>query len=349
MAFLVADRVKESTTTTGTGTLTLAGAVTGFQSFAAIGNGNTCYACVYGVNAAGNPTGEWEVFIGTYTSSGTTLARTTVLASSNSGSAVNLSAGTKHVIVTLPAVGYRFDSTGKLTIPSAVTVQFGSTSSTIVGYSSGILELRGSSCGIGLSDGLGSGKIAVGNSHFGFSSNVTNTAADVSFLRLAAKVVAIRDNDTGGGWLQNTGGLSRVASDVTNVTTTPANITGLSATLIAGRKYTGKLVLYASVGLAADGLLLDFDGGAGTMTSFQAGITGNAQGATLGVNVSTAIATDLTITAMSGTGVNVIEVTFAFVCNAAGTFIPRIAKNADAAGATLTIAANSFMELQDAP
>lgn len=85
------------------------------------------------------------------------------------------------------------------------------------------------------------------------------------------------------------------------------------------------------------------------MTSFQAGVTANAQGATLGTSVSAALATDLTATALSGTGVNVIEVEFAFVCNAAGTFIPRIAKNADAAGATLTIAANSFMELQDAP
>lgn len=350
MAFLVADRVKETTTTTGTGTLTLGGAVAGFQTFSAIGDGNTCYACVYGVDASGNPTGEWEVFIGTYTSSGTTLDRTTVLASSNSNNAVNLSAGTKHVIVTLPAVGYRFDSTGKLTIPSAIAINFGSATSTIVGYSSGILEIRGNgAAGIGLGDPFASGKISVGNSHFGFSASVLSSNADVSFLRLAAKVLAVRDFDTGGGWLQNTGGLSRVASAVTNVTTAMANVTGLSATLIAGRKYTGKLVLFASDVTAADGLKLDFDGGTATMTSFQAAITGNAQGATAGTVVSDAIATDLNFTALNGTGVNCIEVQIAFVCNAAGTFIPRIAKNADAAGATLTIAANSFMELQDAP
>jgi len=94
MAHAWADRVKETTTTTGTGTLTLAGAVTGYQSFAAIGDGNTCYYVIEGTG-----TGEWETGIGTYTASGTTLARTTVLGSSNSGSAVNLSAGTKLVYV----------------------------------------------------------------------------------------------------------------------------------------------------------------------------------------------------------------------------------------------------------
>lgn len=98
MPFVVKDRVKETTTTTGTGTVTLLGAATGFQSFAAIGNGNTTYYTI-----AGQTGSEWEVGIGTYTSSGTTLARTTVLASSNSGSLVNFSAGTKDVFVTYPA------------------------------------------------------------------------------------------------------------------------------------------------------------------------------------------------------------------------------------------------------
>ena len=98
MALVLADRVKETTTTTGTGTVTLLGASTGFQSFAVIGNGNTTYYTI-----AGQGTSEWEVGVGTYTSSGTTLARTTILSSSNSGSAVNFSAGTKDVFVTYPA------------------------------------------------------------------------------------------------------------------------------------------------------------------------------------------------------------------------------------------------------
>jgi hypothetical protein len=98
MALVLADRVKETTSTTGTGTVTLLGASTGFQSFAAVGNANTTYYTI-----AGQGTSEWEVGIGTYTSSGTTLSRTTVLASSNSGSLVNFSAGTKDVFVTYPA------------------------------------------------------------------------------------------------------------------------------------------------------------------------------------------------------------------------------------------------------
>ena len=98
MAFVLADRVQETTTTTGTGTVTLAGASTGFQSFAAVGNGNSTYYTI-----AAQSGSDWEVGIGTYTSSGTTLSRSTVLSSSNSGSLVNFSAGTKSVFVTLPA------------------------------------------------------------------------------------------------------------------------------------------------------------------------------------------------------------------------------------------------------
>jgi hypothetical protein len=98
MALVLADRVKETTTTTGTGTVTLLGASTGFQSFAVVGNANTTYYTI-----AGQTTSQWEVGIGTYTSSGTTLARTAVLASSNSGSLVSFSAGTKDVFVTYPA------------------------------------------------------------------------------------------------------------------------------------------------------------------------------------------------------------------------------------------------------
>ncbi len=96
MAFVLADRVKETTTVTGTGPATLLGAATGFQSFSAIGNANTTYYTIQG-------TTEWEVGIGTYTSAGTSLSRDTVLASSNSGSLVNFSAGTKDVWCDYPA------------------------------------------------------------------------------------------------------------------------------------------------------------------------------------------------------------------------------------------------------
>jgi len=97
MAFVLADRVKDTTTTTGTGTITLSGtAPAGYQSFTAIGNSNSTYYTITSTN-------DWEVGIGTYTSSGTSLSRTTVLSSSNSGNLVNFSAGSKDVFVTYPA------------------------------------------------------------------------------------------------------------------------------------------------------------------------------------------------------------------------------------------------------
>ena len=102
MALILADRVKDTTTTSSTGTITLSGtAPTGYQNFSVIGNGNTTYYTI-----AHQTANEWEVGIGTYTSSGTTLARTTILASSNSGSVDNLSAGTKDVFVSAPAETY---------------------------------------------------------------------------------------------------------------------------------------------------------------------------------------------------------------------------------------------------
>ena len=100
MALVLADRVKETTTTTGTGTVTLLGAATGFQSFAVVGDANTTFYTI--ASQTGN---EWEVGIGTYATTGTTLARTTVLSNSSATqpSALNFSAGTKDVFVTYPA------------------------------------------------------------------------------------------------------------------------------------------------------------------------------------------------------------------------------------------------------
>lgn len=95
MALIVKDRIKESTTTTGTGTLTLAGATTGFQTFAAVGDANTTYYAI--LNGS-----NWEVGLGTYTVSGTTLSRDTILSSSNSGAAITL-AGVSDVFCTYPS------------------------------------------------------------------------------------------------------------------------------------------------------------------------------------------------------------------------------------------------------
>jgi hypothetical protein len=99
MALIVNDRVKETTTTTGTGDITFAGATTGFETFAAgIGNSNTTYYCITLPGSA-----EFEVGLGTLSGDSSTMARTSIISSSNSDSAVNFSAGTKDVFCTLPA------------------------------------------------------------------------------------------------------------------------------------------------------------------------------------------------------------------------------------------------------
>jgi hypothetical protein len=120
MAFVVNDRVKETSTTTGTGTLSLAGAVSGFQTFVAgIGNSNVTYYAI--VNDSGT---EFEIGIGTVTdASPDTLSRTTILESSNSDSAVNFSSGTKTVFCTLPASKAVFeDNNNDVTLPDDLTL-----------------------------------------------------------------------------------------------------------------------------------------------------------------------------------------------------------------------------------
>jgi len=143
MALVLADRVQETTTTTGTGSVTLGGAVTGYQSFAVIGNTNTTFYCIADQGGA-----NWEVGIGTYSTTGPTLARTTVLASSNSGSLVNFTAGVKTVFVTYPSEkSVNLDSSGNVsalgTIASgvwngtAVTTTYGGTG--LASYTAGDL------------------------------------------------------------------------------------------------------------------------------------------------------------------------------------------------------------------
>jgi len=122
MALVVNDRVKETSTTTGTGTFDLAGAVSGFETFVAgIGNSNTTYYAIT------NSNGEFEVGLGTVTDAGTdTLARNTIISSSNSDAAVNFSAGTKDVFCTLPASKAVIeDANNHVTLPHDLFIEGG--------------------------------------------------------------------------------------------------------------------------------------------------------------------------------------------------------------------------------
>ena len=149
MALVIADRVRETTSSSGTGTVTLTGAFSGFQPFSTIGNGNTTYYCI--IDAAA---GAWEVGIGTYTTSGNTLSRDTVLSSSNSDALVPFATGVKDVICTQPAeravyaVGTDVVATNNAKVPNSLLANSGITfGSTAQALGSTVTALNGVSIG----------------------------------------------------------------------------------------------------------------------------------------------------------------------------------------------------------
>lgn len=134
MALVLADRVQETCTSPGTGAVSLLGALTGFKTFSSsIGNGNTCYYTIADQNG-----GNWEVGIGTYTSSGNTLTRTTPI-SGSAATPVNFSSGSQNVFVTYPAEkAVYLDASNIVLVPTlnltnALTPAYGGTGLTAVG------------------------------------------------------------------------------------------------------------------------------------------------------------------------------------------------------------------------
>ena len=197
MPLVLADRVNETTTTTSTGTITLAGAVSGYQSFAVIGNGNTTYYTI--VHQTAN---EWEVGIGTYTSSGTLLSRDTVLSSSNSGSLVNFSAGTKFVFCDYPAGrAVYLDTATNVTIPG-LTLSGGTANGVLylngskVATSGSALVFDGTNLGVGAASGTSSGYATAPQllNYSASATNLLNASNTTSIIRSAL----YRDS-TGGG------------------------------------------------------------------------------------------------------------------------------------------------------
>jgi hypothetical protein len=167
MALVLADRVKETTTTAGTGTVTLLGASAGFQSFAVVGDGNTTYYAI-----VGQTTSEWEVGIGTYTSSGTTLARTTVLSNSSGTqpSALSFSAGTKDVFVTYPSgKSVNLDASGNAT---ALGTPASFVGTNITGTASGLTAGNATTLATGRTIAI-TGDLAYTSPSFNGSGNVT--------------------------------------------------------------------------------------------------------------------------------------------------------------------------------
>ena len=135
MPLVVKDRVKETSITAGTGTLTLDGATPGFQTFAAIGNGNTTYYAI-----VDNIANTWEVGVGTYTASGTTLSRDTVLANSLGTTAlINFASNSKDVFCTYPAGRSVYSDGTNITPATAATVLTTSGGTGLSSYTAGDL------------------------------------------------------------------------------------------------------------------------------------------------------------------------------------------------------------------
>jgi hypothetical protein len=179
MALVINDRVKETTTTTGTGAVSLGGAVTGFETFAAgVGNSNTTYYVIAHQTAA-----EFEVGLGTLDGDSSDLTRTTVISSSNSDSAVDFAAGTKDVFCTIPASKLIFeDANNDATIGRNLTVTGDLTVS-----GDDITMATNTSGNILVADGTNFNSIAVGD-----LSAISTVAADDVLLAV----------DTSGGGLK---------------------------------------------------------------------------------------------------------------------------------------------------
>ena len=212
MSLALADRVRQTTTSTGTGTITLDGSVEGFQSFAVIGNNNTTYYTIAGG-------AQWEVGIGTYY--GGTLARTTVI-SSSTGAKLDLAAGTKDVFVTLPS---------SVAVTSGTDVTFTKvTSPTVQATNSGGLALKNSAGTTQMSMGAGGGD----NISLNVSTNLNGANAQIDISPTGTGHVHMKPSGTGSveiaptnaGTLDNLviGGITPRAVTATSLTTTTGTI-----------------------------------------------------------------------------------------------------------------------------
>ena len=156
MALVVYDRVQETTATTGTGAITLAGAVAGYQSFAVVGNGNTTYYCILSGTA-------WEVGLGTYSTTGPTLTRTTVFSNSNGNTSPITLTGISSVFVTYPAE-YSVTQGSALGTPSSATLT-NATGLPLTSGVTGVLPTANGGTGVTTSSGASSNVLRDANSN----------------------------------------------------------------------------------------------------------------------------------------------------------------------------------------
>lgn len=394
MALANQDRVLEKSTTTGTGTYTLGGspAITGFSAsdydtFASVGNANTCIYTAVGVDPATgipNNTG-WEVGLGTYTASGTTLARTTIYRSTNANAAVSWSAGTRFifcspvtegtVVVRQPGgtvgtdeiqvshngtLGLVESKDGSLRLNSASgTIDFDYFGTVNFSYSGGtglqlvdtasLAALLTRNSGFSVSNSLQSSSMTLPSTfEFKWANNGNGYVAFGSTYDIGFKRVAagvVGFTDGSSG----TGWLQNSAG----VAILDANFTSTSTTM-ANTNLTCTVISGRSYAFR---LLLPIDN-ATAGDGFKCDFDGSTATMTRflacaksvgtiteGVVTSAALATDFTFTSVTSTAFVIIEGSFKASGN--GTFKLRAAKNSDAAGATMTLLAGARMELND--
>ena len=231
MALLLKDRVKETTTTTGTGDITLGGAISGFQSFGSVlSNSDTTYYAI-----SHRDSDEWEVGLGTYDSTAGTIARTTVLESSNSGSAVSFTSGTKDIFITLPAEkAVTLDSNDVLSVGNITTSGYLRGPSTFTidpaahGDNTGTLVVAGNLQVDGTTTTINSTTVSVEDLNLTLASGAaTAAAANGAGITVDGAAATITYDSVNDRWTMNkdlaanvVGNITGTASSLSNHTTT---------------------------------------------------------------------------------------------------------------------------------
>lgn len=333
-----ADRIRETTTTTGTGSLVLAGATLGgFEPFSSfLANLDDVAYCVV------DPlTGIWEAGYGVYSSGPNAIVRTApgvFAGSSGAGVLVVLPAGSKEVFNEWPAVPVLLAATGTVALPGlalAVEPALGLTrvAAGILALCAGALDQLGIKAGFALLKNTGL---------LGWTSGALSAAVDVALGRAVAGVVRATDGAGGVGWLQSPAGEMRLAANFTTAGTAMLSIGFPTVNLKAGRSYAFEVVLIGNDATAAQGVQMDMNGGTATVTSFVAQAL--IHDTILQASEQSASLANAFNAATWGTGQVSLKGTL--VVNVAGTLIPRAAKNS-AGAATLTLLAGSYMIIAD--